>query len=173
MGRFMGGECWSVRVVPKASKGGNVIGAKIDELELMEVSYEDNPTMHLRVNFPFYVGTGTKNTAVVYFEIEPNCGLGMNADSTEEIVLVLEGEAEATVGDESGRVSAGEMAVLPAMVPHGFRNVGNETVRVVGFFSRNVVASTFDWPLMPFGQLVAGTPPVLAEEEVASEEAHA
>jgi quercetin dioxygenase-like cupin family protein len=173
MGRFMGGSWWSVRVVPKASKVENVIGAKIDELELMEVSYEDDPTMRVRVNFPFYVGTGTKNTAVVYVEIEPNCRLGMHADSAEEIVLILEGEAEATVGDESGRVSAGEMAVLPAMVPHGFRNVGDETVRVVGFFSSNVVASTFERPLMPFGQRVVGTPPVLAEEEAPAEDAYA
>ena len=150
-----------------------MISVKIGELELMEVSYEDDPTMRVRVNFPFYVGTGTKNTAVVYFEIEPGCRLGMHADSAEEIVLILEGEAEATVGDERGRVSAGEMAVLPAMVPHALRNVGDDTVRVVGFFSSNVVASTFDRPLMPFGQRAAGTPPVLAEEEVASGEAHA
>jgi quercetin dioxygenase-like cupin family protein len=86
----------------------------------------DDPTMRIRVNFPFYVGTGTKSTAVVYFEIEPGCRLGTHTDSAEEIVLILEGEAEATVGDERGRVSAGEMAVLPAMVPHGFRNVGTK-----------------------------------------------
>ena len=59
------------------------------------------------------------------------------------------------------------MAVVPAMVPHGLRNVGDETARFVGFFSRaNVVVSTFDQPMMPFNQRVVGTPPVLAEEEV-------
>ena len=144
-----------------------MIGAKIDELELMEVSYEDDPTM--RVNsggFPFFVGTGTKSTAVVYFEIEPGHRLATHTDSAEEILLILEGEAEATVGDERGRVSAGEIAVLPAMVPHGFRNIGDETVRVVGFFSSNVVASTFDRPMMPLGQRVVGIPPVLTEEEI-------
>jgi len=150
-----------------------VIGAQIGELELMDVWYEDDPTMQLRVNFPFYVGTGTKNTAVVYFEIEPGHRLGTHTDSAEEIVLFLEGTAEVSVGDEQGRVSAGEMAVVPAMVPHGMRNVGDETLRVVGFFSSNVVVSTFDQPMMPFGQRVVGTPPVLEEEEVASGEAGA
>ena len=169
----MGGSWWSVGVAPKISKGENVTGAKIDELELMEVWYEDDPTMRVKVNFPFYVGTGTKNSAVVYFEIEPGCRLGTHTDSAEEIVLILEGEAEATVGDERGRVSAGEMAVLPAMVPHGFRNAGEDTVRVVGFFSSNVVVSTFDQPMLPFGQRVVGTPPVLAEEEVLAEDAGA
>ncbi|MDP9487540.1 MAG: cupin domain-containing protein, partial [Actinomycetota bacterium] len=70
-------------------------------------------------------------------------------------------------------VSAGELALVPAMVPHALRNVGDETVRVVGFFSSNVVASTFDRPIMPLGQRVVGTPPVLAEEEVASGDARA
>ena len=141
-----------------------MIGAKIGELEMMEAWYEDDPTMRVRVNFPFYVGTGTKTLAVVYFKLEPGFRLGTHTDSAEEIVLVLQGEAEATVGEESGRVSAGEMAVVPAMVPHSLRNVGEETVRVVGFFSSNVVASTFDQPMMPLGGRVRGTPPVLAEE---------
>jgi quercetin dioxygenase-like cupin family protein len=145
-----------------------MIAERIENLELMEVWYEDDPTMRLRVNFPFFLGTGTKNTAVVYFEIEPGYRLGTHTDSAEEILLILEGEAEVSLGDERGRLSAGEMALVPAMVPHGLRNVGEETVRVVGFFSSNVIVSTFDQPMMPFDQRVVGTPPVLAEEEVAS-----
>ena len=143
-----------------------VIAERIDQLELAEVWYEDDPTMRLRVNFPFFLGTGTKSTAVVYFEIEPGHRLGSHTDSAEEILLVLEGEAEVSLGDERGRLSAGEMALVPAMVPHGMRNAGEETVRVVGFFSSNVVVSTFDQPMMPFGQRVVGTPPVLEEEQV-------
>ena len=143
-----------------------MIGAKIDELELLEGWYEDDPTMRVRFNFPFFVGSGTKNTAVVYFELEPGHRLGTHTDSAEEVLLILQGEAEATVGDEKGRVSAGDLALVPAMVPHALRNVGDKTVRVVGFFSSNVVASTFDQPIMPLGQRVVGTPPVLAEEEV-------
>ena len=143
-----------------------MIAERIDELELMEVWYEDDPTMRLKVNFPFFLGTGTKSTAVVYFEIEPGHRLGTHTDSAEEILLVLEGTAEVSLGDEQGRLSAGEMALVPAMEPHGLRNAGEDTVRVAGFFSSNVVVSTFDQPMMPFGQRVVGTPPVLGEEEV-------
>jgi quercetin dioxygenase-like cupin family protein len=143
-----------------------VIAERIDQLELLEVWYENDPTMRLKVNFPFFVGTGTKSTAVVYFEIEPGHRLGTHTDSAEEILLILEGEAEVSLEDEQGRLSAGEMALVPAMVPHGMRNAGDETVRVVGFFSSNVVVSTFDQPMIPFGQRVVGTPPVLEEEEV-------
>ncbi len=150
-----------------------MISAQIGELELLEGWYEDDPTMRVRFNFPFYVGTGTKSSSVVYFEVDPGCRLGTHTDSAEEILVFLEGTAEVSVGDESGLVSAGEMAVVPAMVSHGMRNVGDETVRVVGFFSSNVVVSTFDQPMMPLNQRVVGTPPVLEEEQVASGDAGA
>jgi quercetin dioxygenase-like cupin family protein len=156
-----------------AERSDEVIAQRIDELELMEVWYEDDPTMRLKVNFPFFLGTGTKSTAVVYFEIEPGHRLGTHTDSAEEILLILEGEAEVSLGDEQGRLSAGEMALVPAMAPHGLRNVGGETVRVAAFFSSNVVVSTFDQPLMPFGQRVVGTPPVLEEEQVPTGDASA
>ena len=146
---------------------------RLSELELPEAGYENDPTMRVKGNSPFSAATGTKNTAVVYFEVEPGHRLGTHTDSAEEILLILEGEAEATVGDEQGLVSAGDMAVVPAMVPHALRNVGDETVRVVGFFSSNVVASTFDQPMMPLGQRVVGTPPVLAEDEVLARNAGA
>ncbi len=150
-----------------------MISVQISELELMEAWYEDDPTMRVRVNFPFFVGNGTMSTAAVYFELEPGYRLGSHTDSAEEILLILEGEAEVSLGDEQGRLSAGEMALVPAMVPHGLRNLGDKTVRVLGFFSSNVVVSTFDQPMMPFNQRVVGTPPVLEEEQVPTGEAGA
>jgi hypothetical protein len=39
-------------------------------------------------------------------------------------------------------------------------------VRVVGFFSSNVVASVFDRPLMPFGQRAVIPTPIQEEEEI-------
>lgn len=150
-----------------------MIAERIDQLELLEAWYENDPTMRVKANFPFFVGSGTKNTAVVYFELEPGHRLGTHTDSAEEILLILEGTAEVSLGDEKGRLSTGEMALVPAMEPHGLRNVGDETVRVVGFFSSNVVVSTFDQPVMPFNQRVIGTPPVLEEEQVPTGEAGA
>jgi quercetin dioxygenase-like cupin family protein len=147
-----------------------MISAKLNELELLEGWYESDPTMRVKVNFPFSLGTGNRNTAVVYFELEPGHRLGTHTDSAEEILLILEGTAEVSLGDEEGRLSAGEMALVPAMVPHGLRNVSEETVRVVGFSPGNVVVSTFDRPMMPFGQRVLCTPPV-EEAQVPTEDA--
>ena len=67
---------------------------------------------------------------------------------------MVAGTAEAEVGDEQGRLSAGDLAVIPAMVPHGLTNVGDETVKVVGFFSESEIISTFDEPVQPVGLAV-------------------
>jgi quercetin dioxygenase-like cupin family protein len=104
----------------------------------------------------------------VYFEIEPGHRLGTHTDSAEEILLILEGVAEVSLGAERGRLSAGEMALVPATVPHGLRNVGDETVRVVGFFASNTLEATFDQVLMPFNQRNVGTPPVPEEDQGAT-----
>ena len=134
--------------------------ADLNHLDLRDVWYQDDPAMRIRVNFPFYVATGNESSAVVYFEIEPGHYLGTHTDSAEEIVLILSGSVEASLGDEKGRLSAGQAALIPAMVPHGIRNIGNETARCVGFFAAAAVESTFDQPMMPFGTQDIGTPPV-------------
>src|SRR5215207_8929301 len=125
---------------------------RLSELELPEAGYENDPTMRAKASFPFSVATGTKSSAVVYFEVEPGHYLGTHTDSAEEIVLILEGTVEIRLGEDLGRLSAGQAALVPALVPHGVRNVGNETARCVGFFAAATVQSTFDQPMMPFGQ---------------------
>ena len=40
------------------------------------------------------------------------------------------------------------------MVPHGLVNAGDETVKVVGFFSESEIISTFDEPMQPIGASV-------------------
>ena len=131
---------------------------RLSELELPEAGYENDPTMRAKASFPFSAATGTKSTAGVYFEVEPGHRLGTHTDSAEEILLLLGGTAEVSVGDEQGQVSAGEMALVPAMVPHSVRNVGDETVRVVGFFSSSTNMATFDQPLVPMGEPPSESP---------------
>jgi hypothetical protein len=40
------------------------------------------------------------------------------------------------------------------MIPHGLVNVGNETLKVVGFFSESEIVSSFNEPVQPFGAAV-------------------
>ena len=135
-----------------------MLAVQLTERDLVEISSETDESRRIRVDFPISSIEGAASTAVVYFELEPGEHTGMHTDSAEEIVLVLSGRAEAVVGDERGELSAGGMGLVPALVPHDVRNIGDETVRVVGFFSSGIVVSVFDDPLMPAGRRVVGTP---------------
>ena len=126
-----------------------MLTASTSQLHLMEAWLDSDPKARVRVNFPINRTAGSEDSAVVYFEVAPGERLARHADSAEEILYIVAGTAEAEVGDERGVVHAGDLAVIPAMVPHGLRNVGDETVKVVGFFSEAVITSTFDEPLQP------------------------
>ena len=87
-------------------------------------------------------------------ELEPGNALGEHTDSPEEVLLVLEGVVEFTVGGERARAGRGTLAVVPPMVPHSIRNVGNDTARVVGFFPSPTVVATFIEAIQPLGERV-------------------
>ena len=136
---------------------------QIDELELFEGWSQSDAGMRVRFGFPISSGTGTKSTAVVYFELEPGEHLGSHTDSAEEILLIVAGKGEATIGDERAAVETGALAVVPALVPHSVKNTGEETLRIVGFFSSSTVLSVFDAPMEPFATRYFTTP--MIEEE--------
>lgn len=132
--------------------------ADLNNLELMEGWATDDESLRMRVTFPVFHAVGAKSTALVYFELEPGDRVGTHTDSAEEILLILEGRAEATVGDEHGTLEVGSIALVPALEPHDVRNIGEGTLRVIGFFSSNSVVSVFEHALQPFGERVVGTP---------------
>lgn len=137
-----------------------MITSNLNSLKLLECWSENDSNTRQRTAFPLYKSTGTKNLSVVYFELEPGKSLGTHTDSAEEIILVLEGKAEATLDHEKGQLTKGEMALIPTMVPHNVRNIGSETLKVIGIFSSPHVESTFVETLMPINQKVVGTPPI-------------
>ena len=135
-----------------------MIAMQLQDRDLIAVHSDTDETRNLRFDFPISSAAGAASTSVVYFELEPGEHTGMHTDSAEETVLVLAGRVEATVGDESGELSAGGIGLVPALVPHDVRNIGDETVRVVGFFTSNVVVSVFEDAMMPVGRHVVGSP---------------
>ena len=146
-----------------------MLAVQLADLDLVEATSESDETRHMRVNFPISSLGGAASTAVVYFELDPGEHCGMHTDSAEEIVLILSGRAEAIVGDERGELTAGGLGLVPALVPHDVRNIGDEVVRVVGFFSSSTVVSVFDDLLMPVRKRVVGTPlPEEAKEALAA-----
>lgn len=135
-----------------------MLAVKLRDQELVEGWFEDDTSMRGRFTFPMFWATGNQSTSVVYFELEPGKRIGSHTDSAEEVVLVLEGEVEATVGEEVGRLGAGDIALIPALVPHDVRNIGEKTSKIVGFFSSNTVLSQFEQVMAPIGTQNLGTP---------------
>ena len=135
-----------------------MIPPNVKQLELMEGWSEIDPKMRVRFDFPLQAAAGTKTTAVVYFEIEPGERLARHTDSAEEILYVVEGSGEAEVGGERVPIEAGSLAVVPELVPHGVRNTGDSTLKVVGFFSAAELEHVFEEPLQPLGVTVVHTP---------------
>lgn len=121
----------------------------VNDLELQEAASAIDPTVLTRFNFPIYAASGAASTAVVYFEVEPGKRLASHHDGAEEVLYIVQGEGTATVGNESGRVRAGDLAVIPAWVPHGVENTGDVTLKVVGFFGSATVTHLFAEPLFP------------------------
>jgi quercetin dioxygenase-like cupin family protein len=58
--------------------------------------------------------------------VHPNC---------EEVVYVIEGEVEHTLGDASTRLRQGDLIVVPRGVPHRLINTGSEACKTYIVFS--------------------------------------
>lgn len=141
-----------------------MITTKLNELELNEFIAKDDPKQHCKATFPLVGAHGTVNSATVYFELEPGDNLGRHTDSAEELLLVLEGEVEASVGDETSAMTAGNIAVVPVMVPHDIRNTGDTKARVIGFFGgANNIVATFEKGWLPEGDHVVDTAAVFEQ----------
>jgi quercetin dioxygenase-like cupin family protein len=108
----------------------------------------------LDVAFPVHSQTGTAASATVWMELAPDGVVPQHTDSAEELLYVVRGEVEARVGEESGTLRAGELALVPAMAPHSLRAVGGGEARVLGFFAGSTNVATFTEPHGPNGEQV-------------------
>jgi quercetin dioxygenase-like cupin family protein len=114
----------------------------------------------LDVSFPVHSATGTAASAIVWIKLDESGEVPEHTDSAEELLYVVQGKVEAAVGDETGTLEPGQLAVVPAMAPHALRNVGDGPAAILGFFAGSSVVSTFSEPLGPDGEqvFVTGAP---------------
>src|SRR3954452_11479013 len=134
--------------------------ASTPSLALLEAYVDSDRRGRVFPAFPINCFTGAEHTAVVYFEVQPGDYLPTHTDSAEEGLYIVAGEGEARLGNERARGRAGVLAVIPAMIPHGIANTGDEPLKVVGFFCESEIISTFAEPLQPIGlaTLTQGAP---------------
>ena len=136
-----------------------MVSANLNELELHTGTVEGNPDVEAHFAFPLFWLTGNASTAVLCVELEPGKSGPRHVDMPEEILLVERGEVEIQVGEERRTFGPGGLVLVPAMVPHAFRNVGDTRARIVGFFSSNSVLAIADDVVQPIGSRVIGSPP--------------
>ena len=141
-----------------------MIKVNLNQLELLETTAKNKENMHCRSTFPLTGANGTKDTATVYFELEKGKELGSHTDSAEELLLIIDGEVEVTVGDEKAKASKGDLALVPKMVPHNLKNIGHSKVKVLGIFGgANHIVATFEDNWMPEDTNVIDTEKLLVE----------
>jgi quercetin dioxygenase-like cupin family protein len=74
---------------------------------------------------------GAVDVSSFLVESPPGGGAVLHTHPYEEVFVTLEGKATFTVGEETIEVSAGQIVVAPAGVPHKFVNSGSGPLRQV------------------------------------------
>jgi mannose-6-phosphate isomerase-like protein (cupin superfamily) len=74
----------------------------------------------------------------------PDKGAPTHVHTVEEVLSVLEGQAEIWVEEERAAVSAGQSVVIAAGRRHGFRNIGITTLHVQAILAAPIFEATFE-----------------------------
>jgi len=135
-----------------------MITVDLKKIELNEFFGKNDKTQHMEATFPMLGHHGSKELASVYFEIEPGDHLGRHTDSAEELLFLVEGDVEIEIDGETSIASERSFALVPKMIPHDVKNIGNKKAKLVGFFggSNHIVAS-FEDELVPIQTRVVDT----------------
>ena len=75
---------------------------------------------------------------------EPGRGAPTHLHAVEEVLTVLQGQAEVWVEDQSRRLTANQSVVVPAGRRHGFRNSGDQVLHVLATLAAPIFEASFD-----------------------------
>jgi len=120
--------------------------------DLTDAWLDDDPAARWRSGSVLGSATGARAAGASLLEVDPGHRLPRHTDSAEEVIVVVAGEAEVTVGEETTRASAGEMALVPEMVPHEVRNAGDEVLRFAAVYAAPDVVTTYEARVQPAGE---------------------
>jgi len=81
--------------------------------------------------------------ALVNQECQPGVGAPSHTHTFEELLTVLEGTAEVWVDDERLTARPGMTVFVPSGTVHGFRNVGDGTLRLQAVIAAPELRATF------------------------------
>jgi quercetin dioxygenase-like cupin family protein len=82
------------------------------------------------------------HVSVIVDRTRPGGFVEMHTHPYSETFLLIEGRARWTVGETVNELGAGSLLVVPALAPHGFRNVGCTPVLLVAVHESGVLTQT-------------------------------
>lgn len=104
--------------------------------------------------------------SVVEIITPPGKGVSVHVHQKEdELVYLLQGEIEVTLGEQSMRAVPGVMALLPRGIPHGFTNVGDTPSVVID----TILPGAFDNYFVEMAALYRSGEPTQEEIDALSE----
>lgn len=74
--------------------------------------------------------TGSANLTIFEQWAKPGLGAPPHRHAVEEVITVLDGQAEISLNGESSVLKAGQSVVIPAGGLHGFRNSGDKVLHI-------------------------------------------
>ena len=88
--------------------------------------------------------TGSVQLCVFQQWCDPGKGAPTHLHAVEEILTVLDGQAEFWLGDERANLTKGQSMLVPAGRKHGFRNTGTGTLHVQATLAAPIFEASFD-----------------------------
>jgi mannose-6-phosphate isomerase-like protein (cupin superfamily) len=120
-------------------------------MNIIDVS--NTPPVHWRPGVETRMVTSARNgaTQLCIFEqwVAPGTGAPTHFHPVEEVLTVLEGEAEMWMDDARITVSSGQSLIVPAARWHGFRNSGSATLHIHAVLASPTFEATMEGATEP------------------------
>ena len=88
--------------------------------------------------------TGSSQLCIFEQYCAPGLGAPTHLHAVEEVLTVIDGEAEIWLGDQRQRVKTGESLIVPAGQWHGFQNVLETTLQVRATIAAPIFEASYD-----------------------------
>ena len=136
-----------------ASRGNprSVLAFSLDDLDFADAWLDGDDDARWRSASGHGPSTGAASSGSSVLEVQPGRKLPVHTDSAEEMIVVLAGVAEVQVDEETARVEAGGLAVVPKCVLHEVRNAGDGVLRFAAIYAEPDVVTTYREPVQPDG----------------------
>ena len=86
---------------------------------------------------------GVRGLTLIFERVAPGDHIPLHTHSVEEVIIVDEGRAEATLGDERRDLSPEACMFVPPGTPHGMRNAGAGVLRLHAAFASPSIDITY------------------------------